>query len=81
MPKIDTVFTLDQPFMAVRLKFQINDGVISPSGRLCWHLTLFGCSQEDGMQSSSVHHQLWLEKFDLLVFAQLHTCKCFGAIN
>ncbi|XP_064407076.1 uncharacterized protein LOC135351892 isoform X2 [Halichondria panicea] len=41
--RIDTVFTLDHPFMASWLNFQIKDGIVSPSGRICWHLSLFGC--------------------------------------
>ncbi len=47
--KIDTVFTLERPFKASWLKLEINDGIITPSGRICWHLTLYGCPVEHGM--------------------------------
>ena len=47
MPQIDTVFVL-VPFATARLYFTINGGVIAPSSRLCWHLTLIGCTLSEG---------------------------------
>ncbi len=58
VPRIDTVFTLDHPFMASWLKFQIKDGIISPSGRICWHLSLFGCPLEHSTQGKVAFHTL-----------------------
>ena len=46
--QIDTVFPLREPLAALRLRFDINDGLMTPTGRLCWHLTLLGCTVDEG---------------------------------
>ena len=48
VPQIDTVFMLQTPVAAVQLHLTINDGVVAPSNRLCWHLTLIGCTFSEG---------------------------------
>ena len=67
MSKIDTVFSLKRPFPALWLRFQINDGIISPSGRLCWHLTLFGCPIEEGISFLLIANELTCFSFLILV--------------
>lgn len=52
--QIDTVFTLNKPLAALQLRFNIYDGLMTPSGRLCWHLTLLGCTVLEGMSEQSL---------------------------
>lgn len=47
---IDTVFALNPPLAARRIRFNILDGLMTPTGQLCWHLTLLGCTLPEGMQ-------------------------------
>ena len=47
VPHIDTVFALDKPLVAHRVKLLIHSGLMAPSGRLCWHLTFLGCRLTD----------------------------------
>lgn len=46
---IDTVFALNPPLVARRIRFNIQDGLMTPSGQLCWHLTLLGCTLLEGI--------------------------------
>ena len=52
VPHIDTVFGLQTPFAAVQLHFTINGGVVAPSNRLCWHLTVIGCTLSEGASTT-----------------------------
>lgn len=48
VPNIDTVFEISPPLAARRISFNILDGLVTPSGQLCWHLTLLGCTLPEG---------------------------------
>lgn len=54
--QIDTVFRLSRPMAALRLRFNIHDGLMTPSGRLCWHLTLLGCTLAEGENKPPLLH-------------------------
>ena len=46
---LDTVFSLDPPIAARKIRFDIQDGVMTPSAQLCWHLTVLGCTLNEGI--------------------------------
>ena len=43
-------FTMEQPIVARRLKFVINGGVLEQAGRLCWEISIYGCTLATGIQ-------------------------------
>ena len=67
VPQIDTVFVLQAPFAAVQLHLTINGGVVAPSNRLCWHLTLIGCTFSKGESTNSLPSDAFTTCFSHLV--------------
>lgn len=45
----DAYFTLEQPIVAQRLRFMINEAMLDTQNRICWELLMYGCKLSNGI--------------------------------
>ncbi len=44
----DAYFALERPFIARKIRFHVNGGIIDSLGRICWTMMMYGCRASDG---------------------------------